>query len=370
MTSDLLRATPFHARAAEANALNAWENRGGFTLVSSYGDAHGEALAARFGAVLADISWRPRTVIAGARVDEFVSRLFTRDASRLSPGAALQALWLNDAGGVRGAGTVVRMGRDSFLLVSPLEDLDWIVAAAALFGVAVHDVTADDGVLALVGPASARVLRAAGLDPNLDFLSLRKYFWRGLDVTLSRLGDHGGYELWCKPDDALIIWDRIVAAGHPFALCPAGQSALDILDLEGGIPSPGRDYAPAREGFASEPSPQSLGLSGLVDREHIFNGRAGYLAAGPDRVLAGILLDSETPAPDKELMRHGRSAGRTLGSLYSPALRRAVALGVLAADAVAPKTELTLDSRPCHTAALPFLPVPAPIPSSDGDSAP
>jgi len=69
-------------------------------------------------------------------------------------------------------------------------------------------------------------------------------------------------------------------------------------------------------------------------------------------------------------MRHGRSAGRTLGSLYSPALRRAIALAALAPDAAAPGTELTLDGSVCRTAALPFLPVPAPIPPSDGDSAP
>jgi len=367
MTNELLRATPFHARAAEANGLNAWENRGGFTLASSYGDAHSEALAARFGAVLGDVSWRPRTAIAGARAEEFVSRLFTRNASRLSSGAALQALWLNDAGGVRGAGVVVRMGRDSFLLASPWEDLTWITQAAALYDVTVRDVTADDGVLALVGPASAQVLRAAGLDPKLEPLSLRKSFWRGLDVTLSRLGD--GYELWCKPDDALIVWDRIVAAGRSFALCPAGQKALDIFDLEGGTPCAGRDYAPAREGFASEPSPQSLGLSGLVDREHTFNGRAGYLADRPEMVLAGILLDSETPAPNGELTRASRPVGRSLGSLYSPALRRAIALAVLAADAAAPGTELMLDGGACRTAALPFLPVPAPILPSDGDSA-
>ena len=370
MTSDLLRATPFHARAAEANSLNAWENRCGFTLASSCSDAHGEALAARFGAVLADVSWRPRTAISGVRADEFVSRLFTRDASGLAPGAALKALWLNDAGGVRGAGVVARMGRDSFLLVSASDDLAWIAEAAASYDVAVHDVTADAGVLALVGPTSARVLRAAGLDPNLEPLTLRKFFWRGLDVALSRFGEHDGYELWCKPDDGLIVWDRIVAAGRSFALCPAGQKALDILDLEAGIPRPGRDYAPAREGFAPEPSPQSLGLSGLVDHEHIFNGRAGYLTAGPQQVLSGILLDSETPAPDRELMHHGRRAGRTLGSVYSPALRRAIALAALAADAAAPGTELMLNGSICHTAALPFLPVPAPIPSSDGNAVP
>ena len=364
MTSGTLRATPFHARVAEANRRNAWENRNGFTLASG---EPGEALAARFGAVLADVSWHGRAAIYGARAGEFVSRLLTRDASRLRPGEALKALWLNDAGGVRGIGTVARTGAQSFVLVSAVEDFGWIADAAALYGVAVRDVTGEEGVLTLLGPAAGKVLAAAGLERDPGPLALRKFFWRGLDVTLSRLGD--GYELWCAPDDALVVWDRIVKAGRPFALCPAGQRALDIVDLESGIVQPGGDFVPARDGTAREPSPQSLGLGGLVDREHAFNGRAGFLAAGPDKVLAGILFDCETPAPQTVLLRGGLAVGHTLGSLVSPALRRAIALAVLDADAAAPGTALTAGSAACRTAALPFLPIPAPIPSGDGESA-
>ena len=350
-----LRATPFHARVAETNKLNEWENRGGFTLAS--GDPQ-EALAARFGAVQADVSWHGRVVISGPRSGEFVSRLMTRDASRLWPGEALKALWLNDAGGVRGIGAVARLGAQSFVLVSAEEDFSWIADAAALYGVALRDVTEEQGVLTLLGPTAGKVLATAGLERDPGPLALRKFFWRGLDVTLSRLGE--GYELWCAPDDALIVWDRIVKAGRAFALCPAGQRALDILDLENGIVQPGRDFAPARDGFSPDPSPQSLGLDGLVDRDHDFNGCAG--TAGPGRVLAGILFDSETPAPRTVLTRGGIAVGRTLGSLLSPALRRAVALAVVDADAAAPGTALAAGNVACRTTVLPFLPIPAPLP--------
>ncbi len=367
MTDELLRAAPFYARTAEANRLNRWENRGGFTLSVSYADPHAEAVAARFGAALADVSWRWRMAIAGARAGEFVSRLFTRDASRLAPGAALDVLWLNDAGGVRGLGTVVRMAEKSFLLISEVDDSDWLVQAAALYDVGVRDVTAEEGVLALIGPYAGQVLEAAGLEANLEPLALRKYFWKGLDITLSRLGI--GYELWCAPDDALIVWDRLTAAGHPFALCPVGQAAMDILDLESGILRPGRDFTPARDGFSPSPSPQSLGLGGLVEREHLFNGRAGFLAAGAEQTLTGLLLEAETPAPQAALTRNGRAVGWTLGSFVSPALGRAIALAVLDGDAAAPGTELKLAGASCVTAALPFLPIPAPILSGDGKSA-
>ena len=367
MTGELLRATPFYARTAEANRLNKWENRGGYTLSVSYADPLAEAVAARFGAVLADISWRRRAAITGARVNEFVSFFFARDVSRLAPGAALEALWLNDAGGVRGLGSVVRTGRESFRLVSDADDTDWLMQAAALYGAGVRDVTAEEGVLALIGPYAGQVLEVAGLDANLEPLALRKYFWKGLDITLSRLGV--GYELWCAADDALIVWDRLVAAGRPFALRPAGQAAMDILELESGIVRPGRDFTPARDGFSPASSPQSLGLDGLVGREHDFNGRAGFLAAGAAQTLAGLLLDRETPAPHAALTRNGKPAGLTLGSLTSPSMGRAIALAVLDPAHAAPGTELQLPGAACRTVALPFLPIPGPMPSGDGKSA-
>src|SRR5436190_534524 len=78
-----IKATAFHARVADANRSNSWVARNGFTLVREYSGAHEEALAARLGTVLADISWRWRIILEGARAAEFLSRLTTRDAGVL-----------------------------------------------------------------------------------------------------------------------------------------------------------------------------------------------------------------------------------------------------------------------------------------------
>ena len=356
-----LMATPFYARTAEANKRNAWENRGRFTLASDYGDAAGEAVAARFGAVLADLSWHWRVQMTGSRVAEFAARFFTRDPAKLEPGAALEALWLNDAGGVRGMGTVVRLGREAFLLAAPSEDFDWLKQAARLYEVAVKDITAAEGVLALVGPQSRKLMELAGFEAEMPPRSLKKQFWRGLDITLSRFGL--GYELWCEPDNALILWDRLMTAGRSFALRLAGQNAMDILALESGVLRSGRDFRPTRDGFAPQPSAQALGLCGLVDRAHLFNGSRAFLAAGADTLLTGLLLDSETPAPDTDVMLDGRPVGRTLASHYSPALRQGVALAVFAAPP--PEHGLLAGPAKCRAAALPLLAFPDPIPPTE-----
>ena len=366
------RATPFHVRAAAANRDNAWTTRNGVTLSSFYEDAGDEALAARSRVAIADISWRWRATIEGPRAGEFLSRLLTRDPAKLDPGQALKALWLSDAGGVRGAGLVARFGRESFQLVCAAPDREWIAAAASSFAVAPRDILEAEGGLAIVGPYARATLAACGLDTDLEPLAFRKLSWRGLDLTLSRWGEHGGYELWCKSDDGIVVWDRLMRAGVAFGIAPAGLAAQDLLDIEAGIARPGRDYKPAREAFAKVPTPLALGLESLIDDDHQdFNGRDAWLRARPmeTRRLAGIEFDGDTPAPFTPLLRDNKTVGHTLTSAFSPALRRAIALAQVDTAVVQPGTVLSLmlppslgipESRTAlvRVASLPFLPAP------------
>jgi aminomethyltransferase len=371
MTTPLVRATPFHGRAAAANLENAWQTRNGITLSSFYSDTNDEALAARLRVAMADISWRWRVMLEGPRVVEFLGKLVTRDVSKLSPGTSLKALWLADGGGVRGAGVFARYGRETFLLAASSPDRDWITAAAATCDVKLRDMN-DEGGLAIVGPYAQATVQAAQLATDLEPLAFRKLSWRGIDITLSRFGEHGGYEIWCAPDDGMLVWDRIARAGESFGLKPAGLAAMDLFDLEAGIARPERDYDPARDGNASGPSPVALGVESLIDVEHqAFNGRAAYLASRekePKR-LAGIELESDIPAPFTPLLIKDRVVGHTLRSVWSPSLRRAVALAQIDVSAFAPGTRLTLTLPPsraipelrtadARVTALPFLKVP------------
>ncbi|HEY2032105.1 MAG TPA: glycine cleavage T C-terminal barrel domain-containing protein [Rhizomicrobium sp.] len=344
--SPQIRATPFHARAARANPFNRWVAHNGFTLTQDYGDAQAEALAARTNVVIADISWRWRLYLEGTNAAGCLSRLMTKNASSLSSGQSLKVLWLNDGGAVRGAGVVARYASDQFLLVSAATDAGWFAEAARQFGVSLRDATEEDGGLALIGPYAEAVLKAAGLEADLAPLEFHKLFWRGLDVTVSRWGEQDGYEIWCKADDCLILWDRLMRAGAAFGIRPAGIAAGDILDIETGVPRPGRDYHPAGDGFARDPTPETLGLESLIDEQSVFNGRNAWLAArGSEKsTLAGIEIDSETPANFVPLRSSGTVAGHTLTSVHSPVLRRAIALAQVEKSlaAVGTQFELTL----------------------------
>jgi aminomethyltransferase len=367
-----VRATPFHTRAAEANEANDWTTRNGFTLSRSYAGTNDEALAARFRVGLADVTWRWRVMLEGARAGEFLSRLVTRDAAQLAPAEAAKALWLGDRGGVRGVGVVARYGKESFLLAASAPDADWVATAAARFEVSIRDVTQAEGGLALVGPYAAATLARAGLPTDLMPLTLRKQFWRGLDITLTRFGEQNGFELWCAAEDAIIVWDRLMRAGEPFGIEPLGLAAADVLDLEAGVARPVRDYELALAGNASTPTPRALGLETLVDEAHTaFNGRSAWLAAraGESLRLVGLAIEAEDAAPHTPVMQGTKTVGRTLASAYSPALRQAIALAQVDANFAASGTELTLTLSPtrercefrtvaARVTETPFLPAP------------
>ncbi len=377
MTGELpeLRATPFHARAAGANRHNSWLSRNGVTLAACYDDVDAEALGARLAVAIADISWRWRVMLEGARAAEFLSRLLTRETVSLVPGASHRALWLTDAGGVRGVGIVARHGRDSFQLVATAPDAEWVATAAEFFGVGCRDVSAETGGLAIIGRHARETLEACELVADIEPLAFRKLSWRGIDVTLSRWGEQDGYEIWCAPDDGVLVWDRLMRAGSGFGIVPAGLAAQDVLDLEAGIARPYHDYTPARDGDAPAPSPRALGLELFVDAEHQdFNGCAGFLAerVRATRTLAGIEIFSDTPAPFTPLTRNGAPVGHTLRSVYSPALRRAIALAALDIEAATPGTILSLTLPPsfatpelrpatARVTSLPFLASPKPM---------
>ncbi len=169
-----------------------------------------------------------------------------------------------------------------------------------------------------------------------------------------------------------LVWDRVARAGEPFAILPAGLDAMDVLDIESGVPRPGRDYDGATDPNATQPLASELRLAKLIDAGHAgFNGAAAALAAKPRLSLTGLVIDSATPAPFTPVMAQGKMIGRTLSSRYSPLLRRAIALAQVeearavpgtAVEIMLPASRLLLPTvAAARIADLPFLAPPDPI---------
>lgn len=205
-------------------------------------------------------------------------------------------------------------------------------------------------MLQLIGPFAFAVLAAAGFEDVARLAPGRHMAVVGHGFTLgvSRFGALGGYEVACTTSDALALFDRFLRAGRLFDCVLAGETAREILLLEAGVPIVGIDFAPARLASETKPHPESIGLA----------------PPGTGPVLVGIELESDTPAGFTPVSVEGREAGRTLRSVYSPSLRRAIALAELAPTAAMAGTLVRVgcaDGRTAcagRVAALPFLPVP------------
>jgi glycine cleavage system aminomethyltransferase T len=85
--------------------------------------------------------------------------------------------------------------------------------------------------------------------------------------------------------------------------------------------------------------------------------------------LVGIAIDSEIPASFSSLSLSGRSVGKTLTSVYSPLLRRAIALAQVEKSVAAIGTKFSVplplsldrsDNRgvSAHVTTLPFVTLP------------
>jgi aminomethyltransferase len=188
-------------------------------------------------------------------------------------------------------------------------------------------------------------------------------------VMISRTGYTGdlGYELWMSADCAERIWDAIVEAGHSFALQPAGIWALDVSRIEAGLIMLDIDYTPANKAMtdAQASTPLELGLNWAISwKKGNFIGRkalAEEKVRGSNTVLVGLEIDHReferqhhalgltVPYPFLAwravvpLFHDGNQVGYATSGVWSPTLKKYIALGHLQPVCAEPGTVVTID---------------------------
>jgi aminomethyltransferase len=352
--------TAFHPRTfALCESLN-YREWSGYYAVSAYESHHEhEYNAIRNAAALIDISPLFKYQVTGRDATRLVDRVITRDARRMSIGQVFYTPWCDEHGKIIDVGTVARLGEQSYRWTAADPSLRWLRQNAAGLDVEVEDVSERVAALALQGPMSARVLRAAA---EADVESL-KYFRvtpgriGHVPVEVSRTGYTGdlGYEIWMPVESAVEVWDALMRHGTFFNLRPAGMLALDVARLEAGLLLIDVDFHGSRRALidAQKYSPFEMGLGRLVAMEKgPFVGRSALAeerSRGPSRMVVGLELDwteveaayervslapvapataSRLPVP---VMRDGRQVGRATTTAWSPTLKRLLALATVEA---------------------------------------
>jgi glycine cleavage system T protein (aminomethyltransferase) len=350
--------TAVHARTfALCESLN-YREWSGYYAVSAYEGHHDhEYNAIRNAAALIDVSPLFKYLVTGRDAARFIDRLITRDVSRMEIGQVYYTPWCDEHGQVIDDGTVARLSERMFRWTAADPSLRWFRQNAAGFEVAIEDVSEAYAALALQGPTSARVLRAASsLDvERLKYFRVTSATIAGINVDISRTGYTGdlGYEIWIPVRHAVAVWDALMAAGRPFDIKPCGMLALDVARVEAGLLLIDVDFHSSKKALieAQRYSPYELGLGRLVSLDKSrFVGMEALRhehQRGPARLVVGLALEWTEVERLYEQLRlpptvgatasrvavpvyHGRrQVGRATTTTWSPVLKRMIALATI-----------------------------------------
>jgi aminomethyltransferase len=364
--------TVFHPRTfALCESLN-YRDWSGYYAVSTYEPHHEhEYNAIRNAAGLIDISPLFKYLVRGRDAARLVDRIITRDVRKMTSGQVWYTPWCDEAGKVIDDGTVSRLGEQLFRWTAADPSLRWLRLNAAGLDVDVEDISERTAALALQGPTSAQILRAAA---EADIETLRYFRVTSgrigrVPVDISRTGYTGdlGYEIWMPAESALDVWDTLMRAGAPFDIKPVGMLALDVSRVEAGLLLIDVDFNSSRKALieSQKYSPFEMGLGRLVNLDKApFVGRTALVdeeRGGPARMVVGLQIDwtevealydrfglaPVAPAAASRVavpvMHQGQQVGRATTTAWSPTLKRLIALATVDAPFLAVGTRLQVE---------------------------
>ena len=294
--------TPFHPRTSELCTSLFYTDWAGYHTVSSYDTCHErEYYALRNAAGLIDVSPLFKYEVYGKDAAAFLSRVMVKDVSKLKVGRCTYLCWCDDHGKVLDDGTVFRLDDTHFRVAAAEPTFSWLMRQARRFDVTIDDSSDRFGTLSLQGPTSRDILKNVS-DANLDsipYFSLTKAKLDDVDVVISRTGYTGdlGFEIWIEREQALKVYDAIMAAGRDYRIQPVGLDAMDVTRIEAGYIMNGVDYFSANACLieSRKSTPYEIGLGWAVDlNRDVFIGQDALKAEkanGSEWASVGLVYD-------------------------------------------------------------------------------
>ena len=286
-------------------------------------------------AILCDVAVERQVQITGKDASKFVQFLTPRNLSNLSVGQCKYILITNSKGGIINDPILLRLEENKYWI--SLADSDVLLWAQ---GLAVNskfevDISEPDvSPLQLQGPRSQDILaEILGEDiRELKYYWLREVNLKGMELIVSRTGwsSELGYEIYLQDSSrGNELWEIIMAAGQKFGLQPGHTST--IRRIEGGMLSYHAD-------MDLNTNPFELGMDRLVDLDvaHDFVGKSvleEIKRNGISRRQVGLIIDGERlHMPNTKfwpLSIGGEIVGKVTSAVYSPRLKKNIALGMV-----------------------------------------
>jgi len=347
-----VRRTPFHQhlldRGAVMGELAGWERANWFasgsqeaayeyswTRQNFFENVRAEHEAVRTGVGMYDMSSFGKIRVEGPDAEAFLNYVAGGNYS-VPVGKIVYTQFLNDRAGIEADVTITRLSPDAYLVVTPaatrLADQTWLMRHKGTYRVIITDMTAAEGVLAIMGPKARDLLQK--VSPN-DFSNAVNPFGTAQEIEIGmglarahRVTYVGelGWEIYVSTDMAGHVFETLMDAGADMGVTLCGMHMMDTCRIEKGFRHFGHD-------ITSEDHVMEAGLGFAVKKDKpVYIGRDAVLRKQDEglamRMLQFKLTDREPLLYHAEpILRNGEVVGFLTSGAYGHTLGGAMGLG-------------------------------------------
>ncbi|NEK22724.1 FAD-dependent oxidoreductase [Sulfitobacter sp. JBTF-M27] len=347
-----VRRTPFHQhlldRGAVMGELAGWERANWFAddgqkpeyayswkRQNFFDNVAAEHMAVRENVGMYDMSSFGKIRVEGRDATAFLNHIGGGQYD-VPVGKIVYTQFLNPRGGIEADVTVTRVSETAYLVVTPaatrLADETWMRRHQGDFNVVITDVTAGEGVLAVMGPRARELMQA--VSPN-DFSNAANPFGTAQEIEIGmglarvhRVTYVGelGWEIYISTDQAGHVFETLAEAGQDFGLKLCGMHMMDTCRIEKGFRHFGHDITPEDHVLEA-----GLGFAVKTDKMD-FIGRDAVLRKKDEglstRMVQFRLTDPEPLLYHNEpVLRDGEIVGYLSSGAYGHALGGAIGMG-------------------------------------------
>ena len=353
---EVTRKTPIDSWAAEKGAafepVALWRRAWYFPQAGE--DMHAavarECRATRAAVGIFDASTLGKIEVAGPDAVEFMNRMYTNPWTKLQPGRCRYGLLLGEDGFIRDDGVIGRIRDDLFHVTTTTGGAarvlnmmeDYLQTEWPDLKVWLTSTTEEWATIALNGPNARKLLapfveRQDLSDAAFAHMSVMECAVAGIPSRLFRISFTGelGFEINVPARHGRALWEKLMAAGQAYDICPYGTETMHVLRAEKGYIIVGQDtdgtVTPQDAGIGwaiGKAKPDFVGKRSLQRPDIVAKGRkqlVGLLTENPKDVLvegAQIVADPHQPLPMKMI-------GHVTSSYWSETLGRSIALALV-----------------------------------------
>ena len=298
-------------------------------------NSRAEHMAIRENVGMYDMTSFGKIRIEGADAEAFLNDVCANSLS-VASGKIVYTQMLNERGGIEADVTVTRLSETAYLMVTPaatvVRDMSWLKRHSENHNVVVVDVTAAEGVIAVMGPNAVKLL--SKVSPH-DWSNENHPFGTAHDIEIGmglarahRVTYVGelGFEIYSSSDQTPHVFETLLEAGRELGAKLCGMHMMDSCRIEKGFRHFGHDITDEDHVLEA-----GLGFAVKTDKPN-FIGRDAVLKKREDglasRMLQFKMQDSELMLYHAEpVLRDGKIVSYLTSGNYGHALGSAIGMG-------------------------------------------